>query len=336
MFAKPEPGASRPSRIVRVSRSEEYGWRVRILRIAGAVLALSALVGAGPASADGWGLDRIDQRNLPLDRTYSPPADGTGVTVYLIDAGLDVGNSEFGGRARLGIDLTGTGVTDCFDEMGVAHGTFVAGIVGGTNTGVADQVNLVEVQALGCSEGGSTMTRAQERRAVVRAAGWIRRNAVRPAVVNMSLAFGRSDTIDRAVRKLVRSGIPVVAAAGNQGENACRHSPARLPSVITVGASTQQDRAWSGSNQGRCVDIFAPGKGISSVLADGGVFRYTHVGATSWATPFVTGAVALYLQDNPLATPSQVRRALRQSATAGVLDGLDRGSPNRLLFVGAL
>ena len=144
------------------------------------------------------------------------------------------------------------------------------------------------------------------------------------------------DTIDRAVRKLVRSGIPVVAAAGNQGENACRHSPARLPSVITVGASTQQDRAWSGFNQGRCVDIFAPGKGISSVLADGGVFRYTHVGATSWATPFVTGAVALYLQDNPLATPSQVRRALRQSATAGVLDGLDRGSPNRLLFVGAL
>ena len=231
-------------------------------------------VGAGP--------DRPARTSRWTGRT---PSDGTGVTVYLIDAGLDVDNSQFGGRATLGIDLTGTGVTDCSDEFGVGHGTFVAGIVGGTNTGVANRVNLVEVQALGCTEGGSTMTLKQERRAVVRAAGWIRRNAVRPAVVNMSLAFGRSASVDRAVRRLVRSGIPVVAAAGNQGENACRHSPARVSSVITVGASTQRDRVWSGSNQGRCVDIFAPGKGITSVLADGGVFHYRGVGATSWATP---------------------------------------------------
>ena len=318
-----------------MERPEEYGWPVRTLQIAGAVLAVAAVAGAGPASADGWGLDRIDQRNLPLDGTYAPPSDGTGVTVYLIDAGLDVDNSQFGGRATLGIDLTGTGVTDCSDEFGVGHGTFVAGIVGGTNTGVANRVNLVEVQALGCTEGGSTMTLKQERRAVVRAAGWIRRNAVRPAVVNMSLAFGRSASVDRAVRRLVRSGIPVVAAAGNQGENACRHSPARVSSVITVGASTQQDRVWSGSNQGRCVDIFAPGKGITSVLADGGVFHYRGVGATSWATPSVTGAVAQYLQRNPQAGPSEVRRAVRRSATVGVLDGLDAGSPNRLLYVGA-
>ncbi len=321
---------------MRARCGEAYRLSVRTLRVVGVVLALSALVGAGPASADGWGLDRIDQRNLPLDGTYAPPADGTGVTVYLIDAGLDVDNSQFGGRATLGIDLTGTGVTDCSDEFGVGHGTFVAGIVGGTRTGVANQATLVEVQALGCSEGGSTMTRAQERRAVVRAAGWVRRNAVRPAVVNMSLAFGRSDTIDRAVRRLVRSGITVVAAAGNQGENACRHSPAHLPSVITVGASTQRDRVWSGSNQGRCVDILAPGKSITSVLAGGGVFRYRGVGATSWATPFVTGAAALYLQRNPQASPAKVRRALRRTATAGVLDGLAPGTPNRLLYVGDL
>jgi len=193
---------------------------------------------------------------------------------------------------------------------------------------------LVEVQALGCTEGGSTMTLKQERRAVVRAAGWIRRNAERPAVVNMSLTFGRSAKIDRAVRRLVRSGIPVVAAAGNESANACRKSPAHLSSVITVGASTQRDRPWSGSNRGRCLDIWAPGKNITSVLSGGRVFRYRQVGATSWATPFVTGAVALYLQDNPQASPAEVRRAIRRNATVGALDRVAGGSPNRLLFVG--
>ena len=290
---------------------------------------------AAASGGPGWGLDRIDQRSLPLDSRFTPPpADGAGVTVYLIDTGLDVGNPQFGGRASLGINLTGTDVTDCPDEVGVSHGTFVAGIVGGATTGVAKQAKLVEVQALGCSEGGSTMTLKQERRAVIRATSWIRRNAERPAVVNMSLAFGRNAGIDRAVRRLVRSGIPVIAAAGNQGADACTKSPAHLASVITVGASTQNDRPWSGSNRGRCVDLWAPGKGISSVLADGGVTRYRQVGATSWATPFVTGAVAVYLQDHPRARPAKVRRWLKRTATVGALDGALEGAPNRLLFVG--
>lgn len=294
----------------------------------------SAGVPASGADASGWGLDRIDQRQLPLDGAYTPPGDGSGVTVYLVDTGLDVGNPQFAGRASLGIDLTGTGVTDCADEFGVGHGTFVAGIVGGATTGVANQVKLVEVQALGCTEGGSTMTIKQQRRAVVRAAGWIRRNAERPAVVNMSLTFGRSESVDRAVRRLVRSGIPVVAAAGNEGMDACRKSPAHLSSVITVGASTQRDRQWSGSNRGRCVDLWAPGKDITSVLSDGGVLRYRHVGATSWAAPFVTGAVAQHLQRHPQASPAKVQRWLRRTATVGALEGVPAGSPNRLLFVG--
>ena len=298
---------------------------------------IAALLTPTSASADtelpGWGLDRIDQRGLPLDGAYVPPADGTGVTVYLVDTGLDVSNSEFEGRASLGIDLTGAGVTDCADEQGVGHGTFVAGIAGGATTGVAPKVALVEVQALGCTEGGSTMTVAEQRRAVVKAARWIRLNAVRPAVVNMSLTFPGSERVDRAVERLVASGVPVVAAAGNQGANACSKSPARVPSVITVGASTQKDRPWSGSNRGRCVDLWAPGKGITSVAFEGGVFRYVGVGATSWATPFVTGAAALYLQAHPDADAAEVHRELRRSATRGALEGLSAGSPNRLLFV---
>lgn len=280
-----------------------------------------------------WGLDRIDQRQLPLDGIYTPPGDGAGVTVYLVDSGLDVANPAFGGRASLGVNLTGTGVTDCADESGVGHGTFVAGIAGGTTTGVANQARMVEVQALGCTEGGPTMTIRQERRAVIRAADWIRRHAARPAVVNMSLAFRRSDSIDRAVRRLVRSGIPVVAAAGNEGSDACRKSPAHLSSVVTVAASTPRDRPWSGSNRGKCVDLWAPGKGITSVLSGDGVFRYGHVGATSWATPFVTGAVAQYLQRHPRAAPAKVRAWLRRTATVGALDGVPAGTPNRLLFI---
>lgn len=324
-------------------------WTGPLTRYPGAALSVMAVLLAVPSasatpgrgtdaaslrSGPGWGLDRIDQRQLPLDGSYTPRGDGAGVTVYFVDAGLDVDNQEFGGRASLGINLTGTDVTDCADEYGVGHGTFVAGIAGGATTGVANKVKLVGVQALGCTEGGSTMTVKQERRAVVQAAGWIRRNAVRPAVVNMSLAFHRSASVDRAVRRLVRSGLPVVAAAGNQGANACRRSPAHLSSVVTVAASTKRDRPWSGSNRGRCVDLWAPGNGITSVVSGGGILRYRHVGATSWATPFVTGAVAQYLQRHPQAGPAKVRRWLDRTSTGGTLDGLTRSTPNRLLFAG--
>lgn len=311
-----------------------------LLRCASALVVSFTMLAAAPASAvplPGWGLDRIDTRTLPLDGRYAPAADGTGVTVYLIDAGLDVSNSQFGRRASLRRNFTGTSVLDCADESGVSHGTFVAGIAGGVQTGVAPAATLVELQALGCVEGGSTMTRPQQRRAVIGALNWIRRHAARPAVVNMSLGFGRRNAeLDAAVQALIDSGVPVVAAAGNEGAKACDKSPGHIPAVITVAASTRRDRAWVGSNQGACVDIWAPGKGITSVLLDEGVIHYRFVGATSWATPYVSGAVALYLQRHPLAGPANVRRWLVRTSTKGALTGVKPGTPNRLLYVGDL
>jgi subtilisin family serine protease len=303
-----------------------------VMALAALAFALVPSVSARPTT--GWGLDRIDQRALPLDGDYTPPADGAGVTIYLIDTGLDTANAQFNGRATLGANFTNRPDGDCGDEMGVGHGTFVAGIAGGDQTGVANAVQLVALQAITCAEGGSSMTARQERRAVVKATRWIRRNGVRPAVVNMSLAFRAPHSVDRAVRRLIDEGFPVVAAAGNEGQNACDRSPARVPQVITAGASTQTDRAWRGSNQGRCIDLFAPGKDITSVLMDAGVLRYEFIGATSWAAPFVSGAAALFLQNNPTATPAQVSRALRSSATTGALGRVRAGTPNRLLFVG--
>jgi len=283
----------------------------------------------------GWALDRIDQRKRPLDSRYTVRRQGKGVTVYVVDGVFDVKNAELGGRASVGL-RSGKG---CVLEDGIDHGLFVAGIVGGRRTGVAKQARIVSVGAISGCEGRAGDSQAQRSARLVRALKWVAANARRPAVVNLSLNVeAPSPTVAAAVRRVVGAGLTVVAAAGNNGEDACRYPPAGLPSVVTVAAATRKDRD-AGLNHGRCVDLFAPAEGVTSVVDPGldpDRLVRSDGAATSWAAPFVSGAAALYLSGHPSATPDKVRRWLIRSATRGALRGELHGSANRLLYVGGV
>jgi len=281
----------------------------------------------------GWALDRIDQRSRRLDRRFTTAGQGQGVTVYVVDGLFDVKNAEFGGRASVGL----ANGEACGLEDGVNHGLFVAGLVAGRRTGVAKQAKIVSVgSSYGC-EGAESTTDAKAAARIVRALNWVAKNGHRPAVVNLSLNVDApAPTIAAAVAGLVDGGFTVVAAAGNDGTDACQHPPAGLPSVVTAAASTKADKD-AGLNHGRCVDLFAPADGVTSVVdpalvPDGVVTR--DGAATSWAAPLVSGAAALYLSVHPSASPAEVRDWLIDNATVGALRGDLHGSPNRLLFTG--
>ncbi|MEM9605767.1 MAG: S8 family serine peptidase, partial [Pseudomonadota bacterium] len=204
-----------------------------------------------------WGLDRIDQPNLPLDGDYTVAADGTGVQAYILDTGIRSTHTQFAGRMGPGYDAIGGGTEDCN-----GHGTHVAGTVGGSTYGVATNVSLHPVRVLGCNGSGSTT-------GIINALNWIGANATLPAVANMSLGGGASAALDQAVANLVNTGVTVVVAAGNSNANACGASPAREPLAVTVGATTSSDNRRSTSNWGSCVDLFAPGAGILSAWHTG-------------------------------------------------------------------
>ncbi|WHT23247.1 S8 family serine peptidase [Crossiella sp. CA-258035] len=274
-----------------------------------------------------WGLDRVDQRDLPLDREYSYRGKGDGVTVYVVDSGVDYRQSDFGGRASSGYDFIDNDA-DAADCAG--HGTHVAGTVGSNTYGVAKGVKVVSVRVLGCNNSGPWST-------IVKGIDWVAKNARKPAVISLSLGGGVTSTVDQAVQGAIRAGVTATVAAGNSGQDACGVSPARVPEAITVAASDSQDRRsiFSGgqsSNFGRCTDLFAPGSNITSLRNGGGIQQ---MNGTSMATPHVAGAAALYLGGNPGASPSQVSSALTGGATAGkITDG--RGSPNKLLHTASL
>jgi subtilisin family serine protease len=269
-----------------------------------------------------WGLDRIDQRNLPLNGTYTYTPTGAGVTAYIIDTGIRFDHAEFGGRAVTGYDAVDGGAAD--DCNG--HGTHVSGTVGGTTYGVAKAVRLVAVRVLNCQGSG---TSAQ----VVAGIDWVTSNhqAGQPAVANMSLGGGVDVALDEAVRRSITDGVTYAIAAGNSNANACNSSPARVAEAVTVGATTNTDARSSFSNYGTCLDVFAPGSNITSAWYTSTTATNT-ISGTSMATPHVTGVAALYIQTAPSASPATVRDAIVNTATAGVVTNPGTGSPNRLLY----
>jgi len=276
---------------------------------------------AGTQTGATWGLDRIDQRNRPLNGTFTYPRDAANVTAYIIDTGIRFAHTDFGGRATSGYDAVDGGSAD--DCNG--HGTHVAGTVGGTQYGVAKAVRLVGVRVLNCSGSGTNA-------GVIAGVNWVTQNARKPAVANMSLGGGASTALDNAVANSISSGVTYALAAGNSNANACRTSPARVASAITVGATTNTDARSSFSNYGTCLDIFAPGSSITSAWSTSNTATNT-ISGTSMAAPHVAGAAALVLSANPTATAAQVRDSLVNSSTPNVVTSAGTGSPNRLLFV---
>ncbi|MBL4659405.1 MAG: S8 family peptidase, partial [Alcanivoracaceae bacterium] len=267
-----------------------------------------------------WGLDRIDQVNLPLNSTYIYNQDGTGVTAYIVDTGIRTTHNLFGGRASGGFTSIsdGNGTTDCN-----GHGSHVAGTVGSSTYGVAKNVDLVAVRVLDCSGSGSFS-------GVIAGIDWVTANHVSPAVANMSLGGGISTATDNAVNAAVAAGVTMVVAAGNNNADACGFSPARAVNAITVGSTTSSDSRSSFSNYGSCLDIYAPGSSITSTWSTSNSATNT-ISGTSMASPHVAGVAALYLDANPNATPAQVQTAIENAAGVGKVSDAKKGSPNLLL-----
>jgi subtilisin family serine protease len=269
-----------------------------------------------------WGLDRSDQRYLPLNGTYRYQYTGAGVTAYIIDTGINITHTDFGKRAKYGWDFVDNDATasDCN-----GHGTHVAGTVGGSTYGVAKGVTLIAIRVLNCSGSGSTST-------VIAGINWVtsHHTAGAKAVANLSLGGNPSTSLDSAVKNSIADGVVYAVAAGNNNSNACNYSPARVANAITVGATTSTDaRAWY-SNYGTCLDLFAPGSSITSDWKSSNTATAILSG-TSMSAAHVTGVAALYLQSHT-ATPGQVRNAIVNGASSGVVRSPGGGSPNKLLY----
>jgi subtilisin family serine protease len=271
-----------------------------------------------------WGLDRVDQVNLPLDKRFSYPSGGaSNVTVYVTDTGIKTSIADFEGRASVGADFIEDGQNgqDCS-----GHGTHVAGTVGSKTYGVAKKAKLVSVRMLGTGCGSSGPDSAG-----VKAIEWITANAKKPAVVNASWTFDTADIGNDAIAGMIGSGVQMAVASGNSSTNACSTGPAKIPALITVNATSSNDARASFSNYGSCTDIFAPGDNITSLGLGGGAATMS---GTSMATPHVAGVAALYLSATPSASPQALRDALVNGATSGKVTNPGTGSPDKLLHSG--
>ena len=269
-----------------------------------------------------WGLDRVDQQNLPLDQSYTYNTTASNVHAYVIDTGVRITHQTFGSpsRATWGTNTVGDGNnTDCH-----GHGTHVAGTIGGSQYGLAKAVQIVAVKVLNCQGSGSTA-------GVVAGIDWVTQHAIKPAVANMSLGGSADTALDTAVNNSINSGVTYAIASGNSNADACTFSPARVANAITVNASDINDARASFSNFGTCTDIFAPGVNITSSWGTGDTATNT-ISGTSMATPHVAGGAALFLADNPNATPAQVATALINASTPNKITSPGTGSPNKLLY----
>ncbi|CUM43753.1 Extracellular serine proteinase precursor [Streptomyces venezuelae] len=270
-----------------------------------------------------WGLDRINQWNLPLDNDFTTRGNGAGVTAYILDTGIDYAHDEFGGRATFGFDAMGDGRygQDCN-----GHGTHVAGTVAGRTYGVARKANLVSVRVLGCDGRGAYS-------GMIAGLDWVAKNARQPAVLNGSLGGDKSVTLNNAATALANAGVLPVIAAGNDAKDACNVSPASATGTVTVAASNAWDEETSFSNHGRCVELFAPGQDIVSARIGGGSIAQN---GTSMAAPHVAGVAALYKAEHPTAAPAEISAWLDGNSTKGLLTSISSDTPNKLLFSGGL
>lgn len=301
--------------------------RTRLLTVAAAV-ATSFFMLATPAMAapgtqpnpPSWGLDRIDQRNLPLDNTYNYANTADPVNAYIIDTGIDISHPDFGGRAHYGWDFVDNDANahDCN-----GHGTAVAGAVGGAQHGVAKNAQLYAVRVLGCSGSGTFEQ-------VIAGIDWVTANHRKPAVAVLTLGGGISAQLDAAIQRSIAAGVTYVSASGGSATDGCQFSPGHIPEIINVSATDRNDARASFTNYGSCIDLFAPGVSVTLPWPGGGS---NTLSGSSWSAAYVAGGAALYLNDNPNATPQQVSSALVAKASP-VVTNPGPGSPNLLLYTG--
>ncbi|XP_072036869.1 aqualysin-1-like [Amphiura filiformis] len=267
-----------------------------------------------------WGLDRIDQRNLPLDGQSSFSGNGTGVNVYVIDSGIYTQHEYFEGRARFGYDAGGDGEGDCY-----GHGTHCAGTIGANHYGVARGATIWAVRIASCS--GNIYWSW-----IIDGIDWVANHRILPAVASLSLGGSHNDAVDQAMQGLYGAGVVAAVAAGNSNNDACTISPAGAPWSFTVGATEHRDHRAYFSSYGSCLDIFAPGVNVLSTMI--GSPRATAISSgTSMAAPHVAGAMAVALGNDPNMTPKEVWEKLKADSTSGVLQDKGALSPDRLLYV---